>query len=348
MFSTLKYVNAPNFEKFREVWNAKFLSGFVVPSKVFEGLTGKFPIGFLIWETNQLGLKSPIKDVRVNVLDKDIKPIGDKSFYNLPSNTFLNVWLDRPKANKTPILPLKNAISPYVSKPRVTTWSDQAIAYMYCGVNDLQHAEQQTVIYSSVYGGGNGFYITPDNLIQSSVIFSVRRLVKPTWLNDRDQFLQPNTQLSEEFENDCLVWMLFNRCNRTASADQLRWDDKDWSLVSHFIPFSEDEVKAPSRFESHFMIDFVRNRKFSDDANNVLLAGRKLWEAYFSSVDEKSVREEFKLNRSDVGWYQVRKALEVRNSNGVNLPVDFSEFSSAYDNLSNKLSPQVYELGFLR
>ncbi|MCE2965606.1 MAG: hypothetical protein LW855_07425, partial [Alphaproteobacteria bacterium] len=30
MFSTLKYVNAPNFEKFREQWNAKFLDGFIV------------------------------------------------------------------------------------------------------------------------------------------------------------------------------------------------------------------------------------------------------------------------------------------------------------------------------
>lgn len=25
MFSTLKYVNAPNFEKFRQVWSAKYL-----------------------------------------------------------------------------------------------------------------------------------------------------------------------------------------------------------------------------------------------------------------------------------------------------------------------------------
>lgn len=47
MFSTLKYVNAPNFEKFRENWNAKYLGGFVVHSKSFEGLNGNFPIGFL-------------------------------------------------------------------------------------------------------------------------------------------------------------------------------------------------------------------------------------------------------------------------------------------------------------
>jgi hypothetical protein len=30
---------------------------------------------------------------------------------------------------------------------------------MYCGVNDIQHATQQTVLFSSPYGGGNGFYL---------------------------------------------------------------------------------------------------------------------------------------------------------------------------------------------
>src|SRR5690606_28881594 len=48
IFSKLKYVNAPNFDKFRDDWNARFLDGFVVHSKSFDGLKGNFPIGFLI------------------------------------------------------------------------------------------------------------------------------------------------------------------------------------------------------------------------------------------------------------------------------------------------------------
>ena len=53
MFSTLKYVNAPNFEPFRRVWLAKYLDGFVVLSRAFDGLDGDFPIGFLIWDTSK-------------------------------------------------------------------------------------------------------------------------------------------------------------------------------------------------------------------------------------------------------------------------------------------------------
>ena len=38
MFSKLKYVNAPNFETFRDVWQAKYLDGFIVHSRAFDGL----------------------------------------------------------------------------------------------------------------------------------------------------------------------------------------------------------------------------------------------------------------------------------------------------------------------
>lgn len=349
MFSTMKYVNAPNFEKFRESWQASYLGGFVVHNQAFDGLTGKFPIGFLVWKTNQNAIKkNPITEISVDVLDKNAKPIGSKKFYNLPNSSFLNVWLDRPKANKNLVIPLKNALSPVVTVPRVKTWSDNAIAYMYCGVNDLQHAEQQTIIYSSVYGGGNGFYITPENLWKAAVIFSVRRQIKPTWLNDRDQFLQPTVPLSQEFKDDCLIWMLFNRCQRTASADGLVWDGRTWSIVNHFIPFTEAEVGADGRFESDFMTQYLVGKTLSTESLAILNAGRELWRAYFSITDVHTVREEFKLNRPDVGWYQIRNALKRRNDAGDGKPVDFGAFELAYESLSEKLAPRVFELGFLK
>lgn len=359
MFSTMKYVNAPNFEKFRQVWNAKYLGGFVVHNKVFEGLSGKFPIGFLIWKTTQNAkVKIPITEVSVEVLDKKAEPIGEKLFYNLPNNTFLNVWFERPKANKDLVVPIKNTISPATSKPSVKTWSDGAIGYMRCSVNDLQHAEQHTALFSSSFSDGHGFYITPGNLWQAAIVFSVRRLIIPTWLNDRDQFLQPTKPLSDEFKNDCLIWMLFNRSQRTASANDLEWNNKKWSIVNHFIPFTEEEVNAPDRFESDFMVQYLSNltgfqnlsglSALSKEAKLVLEQGKELWRAYFAHTDVRTVRDELKLNRPDVGWYQIRKALQARNSGSDFPPVSFKPFEEAYKALTEKLQPQVYELGFLK
>ncbi len=347
MFSTLKYVNSPNFEKFREAWNAEFLGGFVVHNKAFDGMSGKFPIGFLIWKTDQ-NIKSKITTVQVEVFDKDVQPIGEKAFYNLPNSAFLNVWIKRPRANKTTVIPLKNGISPYTKVKCLSAWSDDALAYLWCQNNDFQHAEQQTVMFSSVWGDGHGVYITESNLWQVAIVFSVRRLFAPTWLNDRDQFLQPTAPITDEFKTDCLLWMLFNRCNRTAGANDLEWNGKKWSLVNHFIPFTEAEVGAPERFESDFMVQYLADKTLSIDAQAVLDAGRGLWQAYFAHTDVRTVRDEYKLNRSDVGWYQVRNALKARNASGDTAPVNHGPFELAYQALTEKLQPQVFSLGFLR
>lgn len=353
MFSKMKYINSPNFEKFRTFWNAKYLDGFVVHSKAFEGLKGNFPIGFLIWKTNNSLLRetkqSPITMITTDVLDKKAKPVGAKSFYNLPNSSFLNVWMDKSKTNDEIALPLSNAIT--ISKnPRLKKSSDGMLGYLYASNNDLQHAGQETLISSSIFTGGNGggVYIDKENLWQAAVVFSVRRLIKQTWLNDRDQFLQPTEPLTDAFKTDCLLWMLFNGSNLTASANELEWNDRKWSIVNHFIPFTEEEVGANDRFESDFMVQYLRDKKLSAEAKLVLAEGRKLWSAYFEQTDVRSVRDELKLNRPDVGWYQIRNALKKRNESGDFMPVSFKPFEEAYKALTEKLQPMVYELGFLK
>lgn len=361
MFSTLKYVNAPNFEKFRETWYAKYLGGFVVHSKAFDGLKGNFPIGFLVWKTNNAPLlrgtkQSAFDTIEVEVLDKNAKPIGEKSFYNLPSDTFLSEWMKRLKKNDVDVIPLINAVTPTTKTEHVrnTKWSNDAIAHFFCNGNDLQNSGTMTAIFSSAHsiGHAGGYFITPENLWQAAIIYTVRRIIKPTWLNDRDQFLQPTQPLTDEFKSDCLIWMLFNGSNLTASADGLEWNGKTWSIVNHFIPFTEAEVGSPDRFESDFMVQYLQGLGdelvINNETNAVLTEGNKLWQAYFAHADVRSVRDELKLNRADVGWYQVRKALQARNASGDFVPVNFKPFEEAYKALTEKLQPMVYELGFLK
>jgi hypothetical protein len=347
MFSKLKYVNAPNFEKFRAAWRAEYLGGFVVHSKAFDGIKGDFPIGFLVWNTAS---KVKTEEIAVEVLDKKVNPVGRKSFYNLPNSISLNVWINRPKANTTPAIPLKNAVQPAIKNNDVrgTYWSEDAIGQMLCDSNDLQHAAQRTALFSSGYSSAGAFFVNPENLWQVGVVFTVRRLIKATWLNDRDQFLQPTAPLSDAFKTDCLLWMLFNGSNLTAGANNLDWNGKKCSLVNHFIPYTEAEVGAPERFESDFMVQYLANKALSPEALAVLDAGRALWQAYFAETDVHTVREAFKLNRADVGWYQIRNALKARNASDDGMPVDFTAFEAAYKSLGDKLRPQVFELGFLR
>jgi hypothetical protein len=223
-------------------------------------------------------------------------------------------------------------------------WADGAIGSMIVFGNDLQHAATGTALLSSGYGNAGAYFITPEHLWQAAIVFAVRRLIKPTWLNDRDQFLQPSAPLSDAFKNDCLIWMLFNGSNLSAGADGLEWNGRTWSIVNHFIPFTEKEVGAKARFESDFMATHIAKLKFSPEAKAVLDAGRALWSQYHATSFPAKIREEYKLGRTDAGWYQIRKALEANAGNAV---VDFAPFKSAYATLGDKLRPMVFELGFL-
>ena len=356
MFSTLKYVNSQTCETFRKNWVAKYLNGFIVHSKSFDGLKGDFPIGFLIWKTSNV-IASETKqskhsfpsEISCEILDKKANPIGEKKYYSIPNADLLTDWIERPPHNSEEIIPLKNAVIPATRTTdlRCKFWSDNALGYLFVNANDFQHASD-TALFSSGYGGGHGLYVNVENIHKSAIIFTVRKIIPYFWFNDRDQFLQPNCELSEEFKNDCLVWMLFHGSNLTASANDLEWNGKKWSIVNHFIPFTEEEVGASDRFESDFMVQYIQGKTFSAEALTVLDEGRKIWAAYFKQTFNHKIREELKLNRPDVGWYQIRQALKVQNESGNSVPVSFIAFEAAYKALSEKLRPQVYQYGFLK
>lgn len=318
------------------------LDGFTVHSRAFDGLNGDFPIGFLIWDQ---GSPARISDLTTIALDRTGALVAEKTFAVRPNSSLLNAWIVPPKARADLALPLSNALT-ISSNPRRKLWCEGAVGFLFAGNNDLQNAATGTCLTSSIYTGrnGGGSWVLSDNLARSAIVFAVRRLIKPTWLNDRDQFLQPSQPLSDEFKSDCLVWMLFNGSNLTAGADGLRWSERDWSLTNHFIPFTEGEIGAKARIESDFMARYMAGMVFSPEAQAVLDEGRKLFQRFHATSFPNKIRHEYKLGRADAGWYQVRRALEAFSDTQF---TDFDPFKAAYAGLSAKLRPQVFELGFL-
>lgn len=90
--------------------------------------------------------------------------------------------------------------------------------------------------------------ITNNNLIQFVVYLAVRHCMEPSWENNKDEFLWPKDEWEKDFafQANCLVWALFDNVIKSADG------------VNHWIPFTEAEVDAKERFESHFMSDYLR------------------------------------------------------------------------------------------
>ncbi len=350
MFSKLKHVNGQNFERFRLYWDAEYKGGFIVHSKSFEGLSGDFPIGFLVWQTHHGNdnEKYTIDSISTEMLDKNTIPMGEKIFQNLPNEGMLNKWIDRPRANGNKAIPLKNAVSPRTVPNAMCSWADNALGYMLCDANDFQGAVSRTSILSSAYGNGHGFFVTPENIEKTGVVFTVRKVIKPDWHNSGDQFLIPTQPLTDWFKNDALIYLLFHGCNLTAGANDLEWNDEKWSIVNHFIPFTEAQVGSPDRFESDFMVQYLAGKRISKEAKAVMAEGLKIWKMYFATEFSRDIYEQYKLNRSDVGWYQIRNALKEHGKQWDTGRIKFTEFNEAYERLSAKLRNNVYEFGFLK
>ena len=109
--------------------------------------------------------------------------------------------------------------------------------------------------------GGRHTRITAENLLITSIYYTVRKIIPATWLNDRDQFLYPNDGWKNdiEFQNDCLAFTLFHSQNRVSNNEG----------INHWIPFTEQEVNAKEKFASNFMTDFIKGKIKPEEAHHL-------------------------------------------------------------------------------
>lgn len=82
-----------------------------------------------------------------------------------------------------------------------------------------------------------------ENFEKSMVAHAVRRIPKATWINDRDQFLQPDEKLSDEFISDCVVWSLFADSNQTSALRDVGYKGQIYQIVNQFFPFERYEIE---------------------------------------------------------------------------------------------------------
>ncbi len=336
-FSTLKSLQAQNFKNFRKVFQAKLCQLFLVPASTFDNVKGQFPIGFHIWNTAK---KEMFEHIIADVYDKEGNYYGTKNIYSSNEKKLLTDWMKTAHDNINP-----------------------RIAYLRMIGSDIQH---NNGIYFTLTPSENDLEehllsnITEKNLIERCIYLAVRQCINSTWLNDRDQFLYPKDTWKEDFEfqSDCLAFTLFHGQNKISMVGG----------TNHFIPFTEEEVGAKERFDSHFMTDYIsgKNRPtpkadlftegsensekaqpivFSAEATAVMDAGRELWRYYHS----------FRAAKPNAAFYDIRLHFQGTNAKGnMNPDSTDEEYTHLIKNLrtclktlAKKIEPKVYEHGFL-
>jgi len=336
-FSTLKNLQAPNFSGFREVFRAKLEKIFLVPADTFDNVDGAFPIGFMVWDSVK---EDVFQSITADVYDRYGNFLERKSIWNMPPSKLINMWLNQFSID-----------------------TEQPIGFLNIKSNDFQHNNRLVLGLRNILSWGDIHRkIEKENLLLVCIYFSVRKCIAPTWLNDRDQFLYPRDgwQTDAEFQTNCLAFTLFHTQNRITATEG----------TNHWIPFTEAEVDAKERFESHFMTDFIQGRLaldeqkgnegslfqaqsfvpsaplvFSPEATAVFDAGRELWRYYHAQPHANP----------NASFYDIRAHFQGRDDKGkMNNKSEDEKYTRLWDNLKKamevlrqRIVPKVYEYGFL-
>lgn len=330
-FSKLKLLQGSAFISLRNFLKAKVEKMFIAPAYTFDNVKGKFPIGFKIWNTQ---IKEVFISSSTDIYNEKGDFIGTKGLYSIGKNYYINKWISSFKVN--------NDFIGFLAGTNGNDFQQNGIVYI------LNKKEQMA--------NPRGMWISSINLIPVSIYYSVRKCLDQTWINDRDQFVVPNSNWNQdiEFHNNCLCYTIFN----TNIQKQFG--------INHWIPYTEQEVNAQNRFESHFMTDFINGkikienvtnlfgttenqtlkRDFSEDATAVFDAGRKLWKYYHSKPNVN-------VNAS---LYDIREYFQGRNDRGImNSKSDdetymelINELRNRLNFLADKIKPKIYEYEFLK
>ena len=340
-FSKLKILQASNFQDFRNVFLAKLERVFVVPAKTFDNVDGSFPIGFFIWDTSKKEKFTSIIADAYNANGLFFK--RKKLQADDETSSSLNKWIKYDKngcdTNGSFLGLLDTAPPDYQNNKFVNIAQDQ-------GARNVR----------------NPMRINELNLIKAVVYLSVRHCYKATWLNDRDQFLNPHVgwKKDAEFQTNCLIYTLFHGQNRITSK----------LGTNHWIPFTEAEVDAKERFESHFMSDYLAGKivpekpkkdlfsdasvgandylplQFTPQAQAVMDAGRELWRYYHAQPNANP----------NASLYDIKEHFQGRNDKGkMNSTSSDARYTQLLANLKatlkalgEQIKPKVYEYGFLK
>ena len=358
-FAKLKALCAPNFAKFRNLYQAKLEKSFIVPANTFDNVRGQFPIGFYVWDTEKQEI---FTETSTDIFDDEGKDIGVKYNYAPVEKHLLMDWL------KT-----------------IHDKNGTRIAYLRMLGSDIQNNGGVfiTLLPSKAdIEQRKTCDISKQNVCAIAVYFAVRHCIEATWLNDRDQFLFPNDgwKTDSEFQTNCLIYTLFHGQNRISCRQG----------VNHWIPFLEEEVNAKGLFDSHFMKDFIDGRgvpcarsaaapdlcssnvdldsycqqnknserniaaeraqgtplQFTAAAQSVLSAGRELWK-YYHTKDAAN---------PNASLYDIKEFFQGRNDKGKMNPTSddpiytklLSDLKDSLRALGEEIKPKVYEYGFLR
>ena len=158
VFSKIKALQGSNFSVFRSHFQAKLDRIFLAPADTFDNVSGKFPIGFQIYNCDEIEVFS---GTTADVYDRTGAFVGHKEIYLPVKESYFSKWVTSFKTTNGVLL----------------GWFDR------CTYNDFQNQKLLNIQNDKPINNTQprGAYITSENLLPFSVAFGVRLCISSDW-----------------------------------------------------------------------------------------------------------------------------------------------------------------------
>jgi hypothetical protein len=236
--------------------------------------------------------------------------------------------------------------------------SEDGFGYLFSNGDSVEYNMQFVSLFSSAFSVGKGSSVTPVNFNKICAAFSARKLVEKTWINSKDEYMKPNTDHEnwQEFENDSIVYSLFNTSSNQSSLRQVEYKGKLWDIKNEIFWMSREEMMSLANENGNdhcyqdanvssdrYVYNLLQGITLSEEAQAVLDKACELVRKTFKyrmMFDEDN--ENYQINNWDASFYQMKPLWKEYAKE------DFEEFKVLYKKLADKMLPMVYEVGFLR
>lgn len=359
LFSPTLLLSGQSFKDFRKYFFKKYtiVNGFIFRASFFNNVSTNWAISFTVWKqgshTNNY-FSLPIKDY-----DKDnrIVSITDKILYNLDNSLPLNKWITKPTEEALPCIALN---TPIKINRRSSYTVKNSIGYLSNKANNVYKNNFCCIGSADFYGKGDaGVFILDDNLQQAISIFAVRNCISSNWINQKDEYLAPNTEHPDysQWNRDCIVYSLFNNSSNQSALRNITYKEKKWDIINEWLWVSNktmmdlaeknhnDEVYRDCKNfpNERFVYKKLQETEISTGAKGVLDHATELLLGSFEYRDILNEEHpEYHLNTWDAGWYQIKLILKQF------MPDELKEFRKHYKSFEDVMREGVYKFGFLK
>ena len=360
-FSVPIFMTGPSFKMFRTWWEKHwgFSDGFLVPAKGFsEGIKGDWGVAFTCWQTGVGDNNAPkrLNLYRQNPITLEPEHRGVHSFYNTDGVVSASEWVKSSTKLEKVDEPLQSSGLEFRQDSYGDNY-DNALGCLESNANNVQSNPTYVALYSVGNTRAHSLPIFPDNFLRCIALFTARKLIAPTWISEKDEYLAPAS--GPEYDAwlaDAVVYSLFHTSNNATAVRDVPHKGKLYRIKNNFFWHTRDYMRELANTSSfHACYHDVQNEQeesylatlgvhaASEEARRVMeMADALLVKSMPKRISYHELHPEYNLQSWNAGWYQLKYLWRDC------FPDEFKELRVAYKALEELLRPGVFQIGFLR